>query len=566
MLYFKHHINKFLHLLITGCLILLSSGHLFSQIFPVDTIMKNGERANRINLVYVSDGYQSSELNTFSTNTATINNELFSQTPFKEYKNFFNVFDVRVPSNESGAKHPGNAYDESTSNGQPVIDPDNYFQSTFDYAFIHRLLVPQNNSGVYNVLASNLPDYDQAFVVVNSPYYGGSGGAFATASTDASSAEVAIHEIGHSFAGLADEYWAGISYAAEKPNMTQDNNPSTNKWKDWIGINNVGIYPYGTAAPENTWYRPHQLCKMQYLGYPFCSVCTERFVDHIHELVNMIDTYSPTSTSFTLTNTNNVDFSITDILSIPSTITVNWYLNGSPTPFATNVNSVSVPFSSFVSGTNTVTVEVVDSTSLSKSFLPNAGYINSIKWNINTGNLPITLDYFRGRINNTNQGILEWQVSDVSELNSFTLEKSIDGKTFAGLANINCVKGIKNYSYTDPNLPAPFAYYRLKMTDKQGRNTLSSVIKLNNPVDKFNYKVYQDADAHRYHLNCLFSNPAAVQVSITNANGVVVLQKDFGNANTQIDYDFNLFGKASGIYFLNLYIDGRKYNVKLVAK
>ena len=162
-----------------------------SQVFPVDTLMRNGERTNRINFVYLSDGYQSGELSTYITDATAINNALFLTTPFKEYKNYFNSYAVKVPSTESGAKHPGTALDEASSGGQPVIDPNNYFQSTFDFFSIHRLLVPQDNAGVYNVLASNLPDYDQPFVVVNSAYYGGSGGSVATASSDPSSAEVA---------------------------------------------------------------------------------------------------------------------------------------------------------------------------------------------------------------------------------------------------------------------------------------------------------------------------------------------------------------------------------------
>src|SRR5258708_7869266 len=87
------------------------------------------------------------------------------------------------------------------------VDSVIYFGSTFNYAGIDRLLVPVNSSHIYSVLANNFPQYDQVFVVVNSTKYGGSGGFAATASINSSSAEIAIHEMGHSFAALRDEYW-----------------------------------------------------------------------------------------------------------------------------------------------------------------------------------------------------------------------------------------------------------------------------------------------------------------------------------------------------------------------
>ncbi len=562
----KLYSNNYLCLGVILFILFLSPTFSNGQVFPMDTIMKNGERPNRVNLVFLSDGYQSSELNTFKTNATDFNNAIFAQTPFKEYKNFFNSFIIKVPSNQSAAKHPGNATDESSSGGQPIINPDNYFQSTFDYGLIHWLLVPQNNLAVSNVLASNLPDYDQGFVIVNSTYYGGSGGSLATASINVNSKEVALHEIGHSFAGLADEYWAGTIYARETYNMSQDNNPSTNRWKGWLGFNGVGIYPYGTAAPQNIWYRPHQTCKMQFLNYPFCPVCTQRIVDRIHELVKMIDTYSPGTTSFSLTNTNNVDFSITHILSIPSTMTVNWYLNGGSTPFATNVDNVSIPYTDFASGANTVKAEVIDNTSFSKTYLPAAGYINSITWNVDKGALPVILRSFEGRVNAQNQGELNWKVENPDEVASFDIEKSKEGTTFSRLASIEGNPRNSNYHFTDPSLLIPYTYYRLAMYDRDGKKNYSGIIKLMNPFDKSYFKVYQDPDARQYHFNCVLSGNADVSVSIISANGSMIFRKDFGKVSTQVDYDFSLAGKPAGLYFMNIYIDGRKYNTQLLAK
>lgn len=364
--------------------VVLSAGvtALQAQSFPLDSIQSNGPRNKRINFVFVSDGYQSTELGAFKTNVTTINNGLMATVPFTQYRSFFNTYLVNVPSSQSGAKHPGTASDEASSGGQPVANPTNYFGSTFDYASIHRLLVPVLNGNVYAVLSASMPQYHQGFVLVNSPYYGGSGGALATSSTHTSSAEIAIHEIGHSFASLSDEYWAGDVYARESANMTQTSDPATVKWKAWIGVSNVGVYPYGTSGNPATWYRPHQLCKMQYLGYPFCPVCVNTFVDRIHALVNMIDSYSPATISFTLTDTNAVAMAVTHLQTASNTISAKWYLNGSATPFATGA-TVSVPYGKLITGNNSIRATVYDSTSFSRSYLPAIGYANSVTWTVN---------------------------------------------------------------------------------------------------------------------------------------------------------------------------------------
>lgn len=545
--------------------LLLLSVNAYNQVFPVDTLMRNGTRSNRINIAYLADGYQAAELNTFFTNASAINNQLFSQSPFMEYKNFFNSFSVRVPSIQSGAAHPHTASDCPPLTTQPITAPVTFFQSSFDQFFIHRLLVPLNPGAINSVLASNLPDYDQAFVVVNSPFYGGSGGAYATASTEANSAEVAIHEIGHSFAGLADEYWAGDFYAAEKPNMTAINNPDSIKWKNWLGINGIGIYPVGTTAGGISWYRPHQNCKMQALGQPFCSVCKEALTDRIHELVNMADNILPVATSFTLGNTDPVSFSLSAVQNNPSTISVRWYLNGSATPFATDQFDVTLTFTSFNTGNNTVRAEIIDNTDLSKSYLPGVGYINNLTWNvINPGTLPVHLKVFSGKVNNY-RGILNWEIETPGDLKNFELEKSSNGVAFSTLASINGVVQQSKYTYTDPDLLVPYSYYRLKVKEKNGTAFYSPVIRLQNAFDKFYYKVYQQSDAKRYHLSVRLLQPQSVSMQLTDGTGKIIVRKDFGRIDSQLEYDFNLAGKSAGIYYMVLNMDNKVYTTQLLA-
>jgi hypothetical protein len=347
-----------------------------AQTFDVDTIFKNGPLDARINLVFVGDGYQSHELDQYVGDVNAILDEIFNQSPFKEYKNYFNAFAIRVISNQSGATHPQTSPDGDCL-PVPISTVDTYFGSTFDYANIHRLLVPTKYSALSNVLASHLPLYDQVFVVVNSSYYGGSGGFYATGSTHSSGKEVAIHEIGHSFAYLADEYWAGSQYATEKPNMTQQSNSSLVKWKDWIGVTGVGIYSHAEAT---SWKRPHQNCKMRYLNNPFCKVCMEAFVERIHSMVQPLVNYSPNETALPVPETGTIDFSLSLVKPQPNTLKITWERDHDV--FAKNQELVSIPANSFDNEETLIRATVVDTTELTRSSTHETSHLYVVEWTV----------------------------------------------------------------------------------------------------------------------------------------------------------------------------------------
>ncbi len=363
-------------------MLLLFVGRTEAQIFPVDTLFKNGDIANRINLVFLSDGYQANEMGKYITDVNALLNNMFNQVPFKHYKNYFNAFAIKVPSNQSGAKHPRTSPDNDCA-PVPQLAVDNYFGSTFDYANIHRLLASTKMGTVVSVLHTNFPLYDQGFIVVNSPYYGGSGGDFAASSTHALSADVSIHEIGHSFARLGDEYWAGASYAAEKPNLTQQSNATLVKWANWVGTSGVGVYAHSESP---TWFRPHQNCKMRFVNVPFCSVCNETFVEKIHSLVNPIDSYSPSQLNINFAD-EPLEFSVSYIEPQPNTMTVTWKRESNT--FASNQNSVVVPVTSFTELETKISATVTDGTSLSRSTTHGTSHVYVIEWTI-TKEDPIT--------------------------------------------------------------------------------------------------------------------------------------------------------------------------------
>lgn len=351
------------------------------QSYPVTTIQNSGDINKRINYVYLPDGFTASEQSAFTANAMAVNDELFSQQPFSNYRNFFNAYTIAVPSNQSGVDHPATATDVNEP-VFPALTVDTYFDSSFDAFNIHRLLVAFDNSfQLYPILNTNVPQYDQAILIANSVEYGGSGGSIAVSSINSSSIEVAIHELGHSFANLSDEYWAGTQYARENYNMTQETNPASVRWKEWFGEQQVGIFDHCCGSAPSSWKKPHQTCKMQFLGNPFCAVCTQRIVDRIYELVQPINDYSPSNLTVTHTGTPVV-FDLDLIYPIPNTLRVEWELNGTIIQGAQS-NSLSLTATGLFDGQNTLIGRVIDETQLSRTYFPDAGYEFFVTWIVN---------------------------------------------------------------------------------------------------------------------------------------------------------------------------------------
>ncbi len=117
-------------------------------------------------------------------------------------------------------------------------------------------------------------------MIVNCDKYGGAGGEVPVSSTNEESAEIMLHEIGHSLAGLGDEYFAGDIYLREYPNLTQESDPSQVKWASRVGELGIGVYP---LEQTTGWYIPHQSCKMKVLGQPFCAVCYDVLANAVYE-------------------------------------------------------------------------------------------------------------------------------------------------------------------------------------------------------------------------------------------------------------------------------------------
>jgi len=255
-----------------------------SQSFPVKKIMDNGRPDKKVDLVILAEGYTENEMNKFIDDAKRLTGSLFDVSPFKEEKNRFNVYAIASPSLESGTDIPGDHIYKNT-----------LYNSTF-YTFDEaRYLTTSDMKTIYDV-ASAVP-WDQVYIIVNSERYGG-GGIYNLVSVCTANHELSekvfVHEFGHGFAGLGDEYYTS-SVAYEdfynleiepwEPNITTLVN-FQNKWENLIPDsvpvptprtrrykNTVGVFEGGGYMSKGM-YSPMMDCRMKSNNADdFCPAC-----------------------------------------------------------------------------------------------------------------------------------------------------------------------------------------------------------------------------------------------------------------------------------------------------
>ena len=218
-------------------------------------------------------------------------------------------------------------------------------------------------------------------MLVNTIYYGGSGGSTSIASLHSATNELVMHESGHTFAALGDEYWAGDGYAGEKVNMTKETNPQLVKWKNWLGVDGVGIYPCGTSGLAASWYKPHEKCKMQALGFNFCPVCKEAITLKIlQKFGTPVKSFSPEQPNITL-STQSLPFKVYLYKPNSNTLRTKWFLNGNK--IAMNSDSLTLNSNQLVTGINSLSVEVLDTTALIRAETHSKTNTYAINWTVN---------------------------------------------------------------------------------------------------------------------------------------------------------------------------------------
>lgn len=302
------------------------AGHAPGQ--TLETIVNNGPSANRVDIVFLGDGYTQANLDAGLYDTH-INNYLgymFGDNaltdPFYRYRNYFNVHAVNVVSAQSGADNPGtNTYVDT------ALDASYYWGGGPE-----RLLyvsTSKANTARNTALSGTGITAQMQFVTVNSTKYGGGGGSWAVfAGGNSSANDVALHEMGHSFAGLADEYSYGgptVYTGSEpyEPNVTTD--PTGSKWSQWIGYNQPGIGTIGTYEgarySEQGIYRPSDNSKMRSLNQPFDAISREEIILDIYNRVDPLDSWTPNIA--TLTDPGDLLVSRIDA----ATIDLEWFVD-----------------------------------------------------------------------------------------------------------------------------------------------------------------------------------------------------------------------------------------------
>lgn len=224
-------------------------------------------------LMMVGDGFTEAEQEKFYDESKKVADYVMNTSPWDECKDIIKIYAKGVISNQSGARA-----DKAKNQEEADADTrDTYFNTSFWSGGMQRLLTvgSDGQKKVKEIKDKFLPEADYEVILVNSETYGGSGGSICLASLNTESLEMMLHELGHTVADLADEYFAGASYAHEYANMTAESDPAKVKWARYIGKNGVGVYEYDNGG--DGWYRPHENCKMRFLGkqYAFCEVCKE---------------------------------------------------------------------------------------------------------------------------------------------------------------------------------------------------------------------------------------------------------------------------------------------------
>jgi len=213
------------------------------QVVPIEM---HGEPAHKVDLLILGDGYTAAEHGAFVRRAKELTEVLFATSPFKERRADFNVWAIAPATAVSGVSRPSTHTYRDTPLG-----------ATYDAFRSERYLLTTDNKAMRRI-ASSAP-YDFVEIITNTETYGGGGiyGLYATVAANSEWANyVFVHEFGHHFAGLADEYYmSSVAYQAPEkviepyePNVTALLDPDELKWRDLVRAGTPLPTPWPKAA------------------------------------------------------------------------------------------------------------------------------------------------------------------------------------------------------------------------------------------------------------------------------------------------------------------------------
>lgn len=279
------------HIVKPDDILIHKKGH--THITPHKYLLKSGNIDKCIDVAILAEGYTQEEMELFYKDAAIACESLFSYEPFKSMKNRFNIVAVASPSEESGVSIPRIGEWKQTALG-----------SHFSTFYSDRYLTTSRVKAIHDALAG-IP-YEHIIILANTQEYGGGGIYNSYTLTTAHHPKfrpVVVHEFGHSFSGLADEYFYDNDVMTDtypldiepwEQNITTKVNFAS-KWEDMLAKGTpiptptseckkfpVGVYEGGGYSAKGI-YRPADDCRMRTNEYPtFCPVC-QRSIQRIIE-------------------------------------------------------------------------------------------------------------------------------------------------------------------------------------------------------------------------------------------------------------------------------------------
>jgi len=196
-------------------------------------ILKSGDPEKCVDLAFIAEGYQASEFKKAKADFMRAKEIFFSQEPYKSLRSRFNLYGIFKASFNSGTDEPRQQIFKNTA-----VD------TTFNSFNSPRYLLTESNKKLRDI--SSAVPYDAIIIMVNSKRYGGGGifNLYCTFTIDNKQTPyLLLHEFGHSFSGLADEYYSSaVSYndfyppgiEPDEPNITALLNPKNLKWRKLI--------------------------------------------------------------------------------------------------------------------------------------------------------------------------------------------------------------------------------------------------------------------------------------------------------------------------------------------
>lgn len=247
---------------------------------PFETLQTAQDTSRCIHIAFLAEGYRTDEMNIFLKDAAEATEALFAHEPFKTMRSRFNIIAVKAPSADSGTSEPSKGVWKNTA-----------LHSHFDTFYSNRYLTTLRLKTVHDWLAG-LP-YEHIIILVNTQRYGGGGilNSYNLSMTHHPAFKpVVVHEFGHSFAGLADEYAYDFEEIPMYPHDIEpwEQNITTkvkfsDKWQDMMGkVPSVGLIE-GAGYSLKGIYRASPDCRMRTNDTPeFCPVCQraiQRIID-----------------------------------------------------------------------------------------------------------------------------------------------------------------------------------------------------------------------------------------------------------------------------------------------